>query len=89
MVGQGQKTAPSLIQAIAKTHHSGTRGSRMITRSPFFTPYFRSMFAAELERFVSCRKVKVFSFPSWFTQIIASRFRSSSANRSITSNPKL
>ncbi len=89
IVGQGQKTAPSLIQAMAKIHHSGTRGSMMMTRSPFFTPYFRSMFAAEFERFIICRKVNVFSFPSWFTQIMASRFRSSRASRSITSNPKL
>jgi len=89
MVGHGQKTAPSLIQAREKIHHSGILVSMTITRSPFLMPYLRSMFAAELERFIICLKVKVFSFPSWFTQIIARRFLSSAASLSMTSNPKL
>ena len=89
MVGQGQNTAPSLMHAMAKIHHSGTRVSRMITLSPLLIPYFSSMFAAWLERFINWRKVKFFSSPFWFTQIIASLFRSFFASASITSKPKL
>ncbi|KAF5075747.1 hypothetical protein DSECCO2_167310 [anaerobic digester metagenome] len=85
IVGQGQKTAPSLISATTKIHHSGTRGSISMTRSPFLIPYFKRMFAAPLERYLRSRKVYFLSFPSWSTQIMASLFRSVSAHRSITS----
>ena len=89
MVGQGQSTAPSLMRAITKIHHSGIRGSMISTRSPFWTPYLIRILAAWLERFFKSLKEYFFSVPSWFTQIMASLFRSLSAHASITSNPKL
>ncbi|KAF5029956.1 hypothetical protein DSECCO2_643200 [anaerobic digester metagenome] len=85
IVGQGQKTAPSLMRAMTKIHHSGIRGSISMTRSPFLMPYLRRMFAAPLERYRRSRNVYFRSSPSWFTQIMASLFRSVSAHRSITS----
>ncbi|OPY41324.1 MAG: hypothetical protein A4E40_00629 [Methanoregulaceae archaeon PtaU1.Bin059] len=89
IVGQGQTTAPSFISAITKTHHSGTLGRIRSTRSPFWMPYLIRMFAAWLERFFRSRNENFFSSFSWFTQIIASLFRSFSAHESMTSKPKL
>ncbi len=55
IVGQGANTAPSLIKAMAKIHHSGIRGSMTRTRSPLLIPYFSRIFAAWLERLARSR----------------------------------
>ncbi|WML68365.1 MAG: hypothetical protein METHP_01980 [Methanoregula sp. SKADARSKE-2] len=89
MVGQGAKTTPSLLSAMAKIHYSAFRGSRTSARSPLLIPYFRRAFAAWLERFARSRRLYFFSSPFWSTQIIASLFRSFFAQLSIRSNPKL
>jgi len=59
------------------------------TRSPLLIPYFKSTFAAWLERFAISRKLNFFSSPCWFVQIIASLLRSFFAQASTTSYPKL
>ncbi len=38
IVGAGETTAPSLVSAIVRIHHSGTRWSISITRSPLWIP---------------------------------------------------
>ena len=89
MVGAGQYTAPRLIRAMVNVHHSGTRGSMIRTRSSLFIPYLISMLTIWFESLIKSQKVNFFSTPSWFTQIIASLFRSLLAQASITSKPKL
>ncbi len=46
IVVAGQYTAPSLMRAIVKIHHSGVRGSISMTRSPFLMPYFIQILTA-------------------------------------------
>ncbi|OQC63329.1 MAG: hypothetical protein BWX50_01604 [Euryarchaeota archaeon ADurb.Bin009] len=46
IVVAGQYTAPILMSAMVKIHHSGARGSISMTRSPFLMPYFMQMLTA-------------------------------------------